>query len=153
MGAWFAVQYYFLGTYTGVRHPGEMLKVLAPFFLLAILFYFIQHRRLRFKEFPINADDRAFQQALARTAEQLGWRIANNTKRMVRAHRPWNGSVSWGEMITIRRYKDKILINSICDPYSWPSVVSWGWNRRNIETFNENLRKEVLLEGNAPNGT
>jgi hypothetical protein len=127
----------------------DMLKLQIPFALLAILFSIIQWRRLRFRVFAIQASNKAFQDALSRTAEELGWRIAHNTKRMVRAHRPWNWSGSWGEMITIRRYKDKILINSICDPYTRPSVVSFGWSRRNVDTFIAYLRQEVEQQGKA----
>lgn len=149
IGVWYWFQYYFSGTYTGVRHPTDMLKLQVPFLLIAILFLFIQWRRLLFRVFPIQASDKAFKAALARTAEELGWRITNNTKRMVRAHRPWSWSGSWGEMITIRRYKDKILINSICDPYTRPSVVSFGWNRRNVDTFITYLMQEVELLGSS----
>jgi hypothetical protein len=42
-------------------------------------------------------------------------------------------------MITIIRLKDGLLINSICDPDKRSSVVSFGWNRKNIRTFLKNL--------------
>ncbi len=137
---WFAVRHYVFSLSTASRHPSELLTLAIPSAVLAILFYFIQKHLLRFQEYPILASSSAFHKALERTASELGWRIANNTQHILQAHRPWNWSGSWGETITIRRYKDKILINSICDPYVRPSVVSFGWNRRNVDTFIAYLR-------------
>jgi hypothetical protein len=143
----FAIQRYFLNMPAGSGNLVGLLKLAIPSALLAILFYFIQKRRLRFKEFLVHTSTSAFHKALERTAADLGWRIANNTKHTIQAHRPWNWSSSWGEMITIRRFKDKILINSICDPYAWPSVISYGWNRRNVDTFIAYLKQEVERQG------
>jgi hypothetical protein len=42
-------------------------------------------------------------------------------------------------MITIIKDKDRLLLNSICDPNKGSSVASFGWNKRNIDTFLKNL--------------
>ena len=42
-------------------------------------------------------------------------------------------------MVTIIKDKDRLLVNSICDPNNMCSVVSYGWNRKNIKTFLKNL--------------
>jgi hypothetical protein len=67
------------------------------------------------------------------------WRIELNTKEVFRGYRPWSWTGSWGEMITIIKDKDRLLLNSICDPHMQSSVASYGWNKRNIETFLKNL--------------
>jgi hypothetical protein len=44
-------------------------------------------------------------------------------------------SGSWGERITIILDKNRVLINSICDPEKRSSVVSMGRNRKNCRTL------------------
>ena len=43
--------------------------------------------------------------------------------------------LNWGESITIIKTERGILINSICDPNAKTALFSFGWNRRNINTF------------------
>ncbi len=110
-----------------------------PWYVLAIIFYIIQKRRLKFIEVKIEFTDHEFQEAVKRTVEEYKWKIQLNNKQFFRAFRPWNWSGSWGEMITIIKDKDKLLLNSICDPYKMSSVASYGWNKRNIQAFLKNL--------------
>src|SRR5690606_8683166 len=35
--------------------------------------------------------------------------------------------------------RDRLLLNSICDPNQWSSITSYGWNKRNINSFLKNL--------------
>ena len=137
--AWSLIEIYVTDTYTGVRSPSELIRVSLPFLFLALLFAFIQYRRLKFKEINVTFSDEQFQEAVARTAADLGWRIERNNKDFFRAYRPWNWTGSWGEMVTIIKDKDRILVNSICDPNSMASVASYGWNRKNIQKFLNNL--------------
>ena len=136
---WSLIEIYITNTYTGVRTADELIKSSLPFLLLAILFAFIQERRLRFKEVNVTFTDEQFQEAIERTIKELEWRIDRNNKTFFRAYRPWNWSNSWGEMVTIIKDKDRLLVNSICDPNNMCSVVSYGWNRKNIKTFLKNL--------------
>lgn len=136
---WSLIEIYVTGTYTGVRSTGDLVKVSLPFLLLAITFAFIQHRRLRFKEFSLIYSEEQFQDAVQRTIHDLGWRVENNSENFFRAVRPWNWTGSWGEMVTIIKDKDRLLINSICDPDHFSSAASYGWNRKNINTFIKNL--------------
>lgn len=133
------IEIYVTDTYTGVRTSGELIKVSWPFFLLAIIFAVIQYRRLKFKEINITYTEEQFQEAVKRTVDELEWRIDKNNKDLFRAIRPWNWTGSWGEMVTIIKEKDKLLVNSICDPDSMSSIGSYGWNRKNITTFLKNL--------------
>jgi hypothetical protein len=132
---------YVTKTYDGVRSTGELLRFSLPWILPAIAFLFIQRYRLRFKKILIDYTDEEFKEAVQRTSKELEWTIDKNNKTYLRANRPWNWTGSWGEMITIIRLKDGLLTNSICDPDKWTSVVSYGWNRKNIRTFLKNLNE------------
>ena len=124
-------------TYTEGGWTEEGLIIFSLIFLLlAILLFFVQYRRLKFKEFNVTFTDKQFKEAVDRTVNELKWLIEQNNENFLRAYRPFNNwSASWGEKITIIKGKDRLLMNSICDP----EVISWGWNRRNIKTFLKNL--------------
>lgn len=129
---------YVTKTYTGVRTAEEQINSCLPFLILAVIFAFIQYRRLNFKECKISFTEPQFQEAVKRTETQLEWRIEKNNRFQLIAHRrDWLGS--WGELITIIKERDKVFINSICDPDRMSSIVSYGWNRKNIKTFLKNL--------------
>jgi len=128
-------------TYDGKRTAGELVTTAIPFFILAIVFVIVQRNRLKLKEIKINYTERQFQEAVEQTIGELKWQIEINSEKVFRAHRPWNWKSSWGEMITIFKEEDRLLINSICDPDGKTSVASWGWNDKNIYVFERNLRK------------
>lgn len=129
--------------YSGVRSADELLTASIPFLVLSIAFAFIQYRRLDLKEIKVNYTDDQFQKAVRRTVENLNLRIENNQHDFFCAYRSSNWTGSWGEMITIVKDKDRLLINSICDPDRMSSVVSYGWNRRNLRTFLTNLNETI----------
>ena len=122
-----------------VRSASELMIVSFPFLIISVVFYFIQKKRLRFKAIEITYTDEEFQEAINRTITSLGWEIEYNKGDFFRAYRPWNWTGSWGEMITIIKHKDRLLMNSICDPNKMSSVTSYGWNKKNIKTFLLNL--------------
>lgn len=132
-------QMYVTDTYTGVRSATELIFACIPFLFLSVIFIYTQTNRLKFKKIVIDYNEDDFFEAIKLTAEQLKWQIERNDDQVFRAYRPWNWTASWGEMITIIKQQDKILINSICDLNKKPSVTSWGWNRKNVETFKANL--------------
>lgn len=107
--------------------------------LLAVFFFIIQKRRLIFREVKVEYSDSDFLEAVKRTSKQLEWHIEKNNKCIFRAYRRWNWTGSWGEMITIIKESDGLLLNSICDPNLYSSVASYGWNKRNIDKFLSNL--------------
>ncbi len=133
------LEIYITNTYDGVRTADEILRVSLPWIIPAIVFYFIQKERLQLKKIVIDYTDEEFKEAVSRTKKELEWDIEKNNKSHLVAHRPWNWTGSWGELITIIKLKDGILINSICDPDKWGSVISYGWNRKNIRTFLRHL--------------
>ncbi len=130
---------YIAGTYKGVRTANELISTAWPWIIPAIVFFFLQKRRLIFREVRIEYSDQEFKEAIDRTAKEYEWQIELNNRNVFKAYRPWNWSGSWGEMITIIKDKDQLLMNSICDPNKLSSVASFGWNRRNIDTFLKNL--------------
>lgn len=133
------LEIYLTKTYTGVLTADELIISSLPFLILVVLFTFIQYRRLNFKEYEVNFTEEQFQKAVKRTESELGWRVEKNTKTIFIAYRQWNWSGSWGELVTIIKEHDKVLINSICNPDSFSSVASYGWNRKNIKAFLKNL--------------
>lgn len=130
---------YVTKTYDGVRPASELLGFSLPWIIPAILFFFIQRNQLKFKKIDIQYSDDEFKEAIERTVKELEWIIERNNKAYVRAHRPWNWTGSRGEMITIIRLKDGLLVNSVGDPEVWGSGLGYGWNRKNIRVFLKNL--------------
>lgn len=140
---WNLIGYYVLKKDNGVRDPSELAIILLVFVTLSILLFFIQKRKLRFTEFNISYTNDEFDKALKRTAEELGWKIIEKRKGYVRAYRDWDWSASWGELITIKRDNGRVLINSICNPEAiLISVISYGWNRKNVRAFIDNLSNQ-----------
>ena len=132
---------YITKTYDGVMTADEIISIAWPWIIPAIAFYFIQKRQLRFREIKIDFTEQEFQEAVQRTVKEYEWQIELNNKTIFRAYRPWNWTGSWGEMITIIKDKDRMFLNSICDPNKMSSVASFGWNKRNIVTFLKNLKE------------
>lgn len=102
---------------------------------LAILFAWLQNRRLNFRILKTDLERPDLTQAIYSAAKQLEWLIIEHTDKYIIARTfpsPWSGS--WGEQITILMNGDKVLINSICDPKKPSSIVSFGRNKNNVET-------------------
>jgi len=140
---------YVTETYEGVRTTDELIVTAWPWIIPAVAFYFIQKRRLRFREVKVECSDQEFQEAIERTAKEYEWQIELNDNNIFRAYRPWNWTGSWGEMVTIIKDKDRLYLNSICDPNKMSSVASFGWNKRNIDTFLKNLidvKKDIPIQ-------
>lgn len=114
----------------------------AVFIALAGLFYYLQRRALKFRMIKAPHSAAQFKEAVMRTADQLNWRIENNNAGFASARRGWNWTASWGELITILRDDEGIMINSICDP-DHPSITAYGWNKKNVHTFLVNLNDVI----------
>lgn len=117
----------------------EEINILLILLSLALIFTIVQYKRLRFKVFNVSYTPEQFNEAIERTANEMDWRIKNNSKTIFRAVRLGNWSGSWGEMVTIIKLKDRLLINSICDPDGRGGVFSYGWNKKNVESFRKHL--------------
>ena len=136
--SWYIFKDLVLGV-KGVRSVGQLACFGYPWFIPAIGLYYLQRERLKFRRINAVVSHDKFKAAVQTTSQQLGWKWHTPETDVVIAHRGWNWTASWGEMITIHRLEQCILINSICDPNSYASIASWGWNRKNIRTFEKNL--------------
>jgi hypothetical protein len=113
--------------------------------ILAIILYFVQKRRLKFKVVHLSVNHEAFLSAASATARKLDWEIIKKTNSIVVARSGLNWR-SWGELITIIRDDDKILFNSICDPDNMTSIASWGRNSSNFSSFSDQLLQATSTE-------
>ena len=139
--AWGTIQSQFKGSSNGTRSVKEIALVSIVLLIVGSLEFIRKRNKLKFKEYCILVDDKGFVQSVEKTAEQLNWSIDQLSASYVKAHRDGNWSWSWGEMITVIRDGEKILINSISDPNSLIAGESFGWNRKNVDTFIRNLHK------------
>ena len=139
-------QIYVAKNYTGVRKPYELIDGYL-WIIPAIFFYFVQKRRLQFREIKIKVDSNTFKKAAESTAAKLIWIIKHESNDYIVAIRKGSLSTggSWGEMITIIRNENKVLINSICDPGNIISIASYGWNKKNIRTFEMEIKGLIQL--------
>ena len=144
-------QYYVTHTYQGVRTVGEMATWSYLPLIPAVGFYYIQKRRLKFKTINVALDTDTFIAAAKATAKQLDWKIIEKTQSLIVARSGFSWR-SWGELITIIRVNDKILFNSICDPDNITSVASWGMNKLNLKTFEQNIQLNAPNIGSANSG-
>jgi len=111
------------------------------FLCAAILLFIIQYNRLYFKKIDIQYTDSQFQEAVKRTAEEMDWRIDNNRKEFFRASTVF--FLFWGEMMTIIKRKDYILINCICSPDQYSAITSYGKTTKHIKVFLQNLNNVI----------
>jgi uncharacterized membrane protein len=135
-------KYYVTHTYKGIR-PIEDMMVGYIFILPAIIFYFIQKKRLKFKIINIAVDEAGFKKSIEQTASELEWNVRKITKDTIVAKSGFSWR-SWGEQITIIWDKDRILFNSICDPDNKTSIASYGMNKLNRRIFEQFLRQNVV---------
>ncbi len=141
------IQIYLIKNYTGVRTAQELISTGYLWLIPAVLLYFVQKSRLKFREIKISVTPEKFNEAAILTSDKLNWEIQNLTDNYVVAIRKGNFvGGSWGELITIIRNDEKILINSICDPDNIISVASWGWNKKNRKTFEITLEELLKTE-------
>lgn len=136
---WWAFEIKFIDSYDGVKSAEEMFTISWPWLVLGSILMVIQWRRLKMQKIKVIYTDEELNEAISRTAQELEWLIENNNKQVLVAHRPWSWTGSWGERVTIVKLRDGLLLNSICDPDRPASVTSFGWNRKNLKSFVDNL--------------
>ncbi len=143
--SFFWLKHFLTGEYTGERTFKEMFLVQIPFIILAVVFFFIQHKRLNFKQIQTSLSIDLIQILIKTTANELEWIPFINTKyyKVFKTYPKWYTG-SWGEQITIIIDNDKVMINSICDPDKRASVVSVGRNRKNMRCLIEKIKNANL---------
>lgn len=113
----------------------NILIFIVPVFVpatLGILFYKIQKNRLQFKSVETKLTREELANVIENLSIKLEWEPVINKKNVFIAKTsPGFFSGSWGEQITVLFDKNKVLVNSICDPDKQSSVVSMGRNKKN----------------------
>lgn len=119
--------------------PGEPWFMIIPS-ILGLIFYWLQKNRLKFKTAGTHLTREQLGSVIKKVADELGWTIEEDNKNIIiaRTH-PGFFSGSWGEQITILFGRNKVLVNSICDPQKRSSVVSMGRNKRNMRRLIEEI--------------
>ena len=133
--------------FEGINNPIEgeiwfilILTALAPFA------YILQRNRLKFLVVESNLPKEEILRIIEKVAKELEWDIFKKNEKMVLAiTSPSFFSGSWGELITILFDKNRILVNSICDPGKKTSLVSWGRNKNNMLWLIDDINKANKL--------
>lgn len=124
------------GTYHRDQSATELITESLPFIAFAIIAFLIQRRRLKFRVIHILNSDDEFHEAVMRTRTTLQWDVAINESNFVLAFRSQHFFTNnWGDMITIIRDGNTLLLNSISDPNKKPVFFSFSWDKKNINVF------------------
>ena len=125
--------------YNGARTGNQILGSVIFWISLAILIFIIQKRRLRFRQINVSLSENEFKEKMQLIAEKEKWTLSNNNKRFAIFH---NGSGwTWGLEMTVLRFENYILANSICDVDSRSTVSILNENERNLKKLERNLKK------------
>jgi len=133
----------YFGFDEGGRPVSELLLLPVPFIILALIVFFNQRRRLKFTIIHILYTHDDVREALRRTAHSLQWRIETERPDYIRAFRTDQWVGNHGEMVTIIKDENTLLLNSISDLSRKPTFSSFGWDKKNINTFLFNLAQTL----------
>lgn len=131
---------YFLGISRPFREV-EIWFMIIPS-ILGLLFYRLQKNRLKFKHIETKLTREEIDPIIEKVVNELEWTpYLINEKIIIAKTHPSFFSGSWGEQVTILFDKNRILVNSICDPDKPSSVVSFGRNKKNMDRLIEEIKK------------
>lgn len=131
--------------YNGILTEKGIISTVIFCFLLALLVFIIERRRLNFIRIDISLNEIEFTEKMLEIAETENWNLLNNTKKYAVFY---NGSAwTWGLKMTVLRFENYLLVNSICDLDSKPCISIFSENERNIKRFKKNLLKPVANRG------
>jgi len=137
----FQLKYYFDGRPKAFME-GEIWFFLIIPIILGFLFYRMQRKRLKFKSVDTKLTRDELVKVIEKVAARLEWTPSIVDEKIIIAKtQPGFLSGSWGEQITILFDRDKVLVNSICDPDKQSSVVSFGRNKENTNSLIEEIKK------------
>jgi len=141
MNLYWLIEIYNTENYSGIRTEKEIITSIIVWFSLALLVFIIKKRRLNFVRIDISLDESEFKDRMLQIAEKENWRLTNNTKRFAKFE---NGSGwTWGLNMTVLKYENYLLVNSICDPEMRSCISIFNENERNINRLKRNLKKPV----------
>ncbi len=119
------------GTYNGVRPIEELLDGTEIFILIAFVILVIQYNRLKFKSIETSLTPKKILSLCAKFAgvNNLAIKYVSKNEFVATSNRSaifaWG---QWGEMLTVIILDKKVYINSICDPYKRPNIITMGKN-------------------------
>ena len=108
-------------------------------FLLALLIFIIKRRRLNFTLIVNSLNTTEFKEIILKIAEIEKWKLTTKTKNL--AKYSIDSNWTWGLSITVLRFENYLLINSICDVNSRPCISIFNENERNINKLKKYLKK------------
>ena len=128
-----------LENYNGIRTESEIITSIIVWFTLALLVFIIKKRRLNFERINIKLSEAEFKQNMLKIAQKENWNLAKNTNKFAIFH---HGSWwTWGLEMTILRFENYLLVNSICDTDERPCISVFNENERNIKRLKKNLKE------------
>jgi len=139
MGLYWLIEIQNSANYIGIRTEKEIITSIIIWFSLALLIFVIKKRRLNFVRIDISLNESEFKDKMMEISEKENWCLTNNTKKFAKFS---NGSGwTWGLNMTILRFENYLLVNSICDPNSIACISVFNENERNIHRLKKNLIK------------
>jgi hypothetical protein len=118
--------------------------------IASVLLYIRRERELKLIRVDTDRSRAEVTSAIVELARNNNWEVRNKTKKyMVLKSHPGFWSGSWGEQMTILFDKDKVWVNSICDPEKQASIVSMGRNRQNVTALIVTIRSIPTNVGNV----
>jgi hypothetical protein len=126
--------------YVGARTQEDTISFILVWLSIAILAFIVKRRRLNFERIDISLTGIEFEQKMSEIAESENWML---TKKNAKTSSLYNNSGwNWGLKMTVLRFKNYLLINSVCDFEYRPSVSIFG-NEQNIKRLRKHLKKPV----------
>ncbi len=128
--------------------PGSVKEGEIYFFIIpttiGILFYKLQSEALKFKEVYTTLSRQELAHIIEQVGTELKWHpVRKSDSIFIAKTHPSFFSGSWGEQVTILFDKNRILVNSICDPDKKSSVVSMGRNKKNVTQLIEAIEAAI----------
>lgn len=125
--------------YSGVRTGNQILGSTIFWTSFAILVFVIKKRRLCFRQIDVSLSENEFKEKMQLIAEKENWTLSNNNKKFAIFYNwpMW----TWGLKMTVLRFENYVLANSICDVDSRSTISIFNENERNIRKLEKNLKK------------
>lgn len=133
---------YLIGSYQGLRSIEELFIGTRIFPLIAFVLLLIQYNRLKFTAIETKKSNEKIMEICDEIAKVNSWKVKyRSNNRFVASSNSVLNLGFWGEMITVIITENKIYVNSICDPYKRPNLLS----TRKDKLFKKALIKELRI--------
>lgn len=103
---------------------------------LAIFIFILKLRRLNFKRIELSLNKDEFKEKMQEIAENENWGLSKNTEKYAIVHA--GSDLTWGLRITVLRFENYLLINSICEP-DVACISILNENTRNLKKIRKHL--------------